>query len=90
MVNSIERLRKLGVPIEVGVDDGLGGFPPNSTTTIVTDNYFNLRPISLKVLDIDDDELAKIEKVFIERAKKHGELKQLADDILLLKKMRWI
>ena len=36
------------------------------------------------------DELAKIEKVFIKRAKKHGELKQLADDILLLKKMRWI
>ena len=59
MVNSIERLRKLGVPIEVC---------ENKTY----------------------DELAKIEKVFIKRAKKHGELKQLADDILLLKKMRWI
>lgn len=39
----------------LGVDDGFGAFLPNATTTIVQDNNFNLRPISLKVLDIDSD-----------------------------------
>jgi len=39
----------------LGVDDGFGGFLPNATTTIVPDDNFNLRPISLKVLDIDSD-----------------------------------
>ena len=39
----------------LGVDDGFGAFLPNAATTIVTDNNFNLRPYSLKVLDIDSD-----------------------------------
>ena len=39
----------------LGVDDGFGAFLPNSTTTIVTVDNFNLRPISLKVVDIDSD-----------------------------------
>jgi hypothetical protein len=39
----------------LGVDDGFGGFLPNSSTTIVTDDNYNLRPISLKVVDIDSD-----------------------------------
>ncbi|MEO8231436.1 MAG: VCBS repeat-containing protein, partial [Ignavibacteriota bacterium] len=39
----------------LGVDDGFGAFLPNAATTIVTDNNYNLRPISLKVLDIDND-----------------------------------
>lgn len=36
----------------LGVDDGFGAFLPNAATTIVTDNNYNLRPISLKVVDI--------------------------------------
>ncbi len=39
----------------LGVDDGFGAYLPNATTTIVPDDNFNLRPISLKVLDIDSD-----------------------------------
>ena len=39
----------------LGVDDGFGAFLPNAATTIVTDNNYELRPISLKILDIDDD-----------------------------------
>ncbi len=39
----------------LGVDDGFGSFLPNATTTIVTDDNYNLRPISLKVVDIDGD-----------------------------------
>ena len=39
----------------LGVDDGFGAFLPNSATTIVTDDNYNLRPISLNVVDIDSD-----------------------------------
>lgn len=39
----------------LGVDDGFGSFLPNAATTIVTDDNFNLRSISGKVLDIDSD-----------------------------------
>ncbi|MCC6255175.1 MAG: T9SS type A sorting domain-containing protein [Ignavibacteriaceae bacterium] len=39
----------------LGVDDGFGAFLPNASTTIVTDDNYNLRPISLKVVDIDSD-----------------------------------
>ena len=40
---------------DLGVADGLGGFLPNSSTTIVTDDNYNLRPISLRIVDIDSD-----------------------------------
>ena len=36
------------------------------------------------------DELLEIEKEFLIRANRHGELKKLADDIIFLKEMRWI
>ncbi|OGU76378.1 MAG: hypothetical protein A2W11_13900 [Ignavibacteria bacterium RBG_16_35_7] len=39
----------------LGVDDGFGSFLPNAATTIVIDDNFNLRPISVKVVDIDTD-----------------------------------
>jgi hypothetical protein len=48
----------------LGVDDGFGSFLPNASTTIVTVDNFNLRPISLKVVDID----GKNELIFADQA----------------------
>ncbi len=39
----------------MGVDDGFGSFLPNAATTIVNEDSYNLRPIAVKVMDIDDD-----------------------------------
>lgn len=51
---------------DLGVADGLGGFLPNSSTTIVTDDNYNLRPISLKVIDIDSDGIDEL--IFADQA----------------------
>jgi len=39
----------------LGVDDGFGSFSPNASTTLVTENDYNLRPLQLKITDIDND-----------------------------------
>ncbi|MFO7526450.1 MAG: T9SS type A sorting domain-containing protein [Ignavibacteriaceae bacterium] len=39
----------------MGVDDGFGGFLPNATTTLTSDDMLNLRPIRFVIADIDND-----------------------------------
>ena len=44
----------------MGVDDGFGGFLPNATTTLTSNDMLNLRPIRFVIADVDgdgDDEL---------------------------------
>lgn len=39
----------------MGVDDGFGGFLPNATTTLTSDDMLNLRPIRFVIADVDND-----------------------------------
>jgi len=48
-----------------GVDDGAGGYNPNSTWTIVTEDNVNLRPMDWEIVDVDDDGVDEI--IFADR-----------------------
>ena len=50
----------------LGVDDGFGSFLPNASTTLVTEDNYNLRPLQLKIADIDNDGTDEI--VFCDQA----------------------
>ncbi len=39
----------------LGVDDGFGSYSPNASTTLTDEADYNLRPLQLKVTDIDGD-----------------------------------
>ena len=48
-----------------GVDDGAGGYNPNASWTIVTEDDVNLRPMDWDIADIDDDSVDEI--IFADR-----------------------
>ncbi|MDY0082767.1 MAG: T9SS type A sorting domain-containing protein, partial [Ignavibacteriaceae bacterium] len=50
----------------MGVDDGFGGWLPNASTSIVSANNYNLRPIRFVIADPDGD--GQDEIIFCERA----------------------
>ena len=49
----------------MGVFDGLGGYEPNASTPIVTDNSFNMRPVRFIIADPDGD--GTDELIFVDR-----------------------
>lgn len=53
-----------------GVDDGNGGYAPNSTWTITQDDGVNLRPMDWEIKDIDGDGVDEI--YFADRAGAYG------------------
>jgi photosystem II stability/assembly factor-like uncharacterized protein len=44
----------------LGVDDGAGGYKPNSTWTITTTESLNIRPLDAEAVDIDGDDVTEI------------------------------
>jgi hypothetical protein len=50
----------------LGVDDGFGSFIPNATTTLTSDDNFDLRPVKSLVMDIDNDGTEEI--IFADRS----------------------
>ncbi|MFH1214154.1 MAG: FG-GAP-like repeat-containing protein, partial [Candidatus Neomarinimicrobiota bacterium] len=50
----------------MGIDDGAGGYRPNSTWTITTEDNINIRPIDAEAVDIDGDDVTEL--VFADRA----------------------
>ncbi|MDT3697315.1 MAG: T9SS type A sorting domain-containing protein [Ignavibacterium sp.] len=50
----------------MGVDDGFGSWLPNASTSIVTANNFNLRPVKFEIADPDGD--GQDELIFCDRA----------------------
>ena len=53
-----------------GVDDGSGGYKPNSTWTIVTEDNVNLRPMDWEIVDVDGDGVDEI--IFADRKGNNG------------------
>ncbi|MDD5764635.1 MAG: T9SS type A sorting domain-containing protein [Candidatus Marinimicrobia bacterium] len=54
----------------LGVDDGAGGYKPNSTWTITTEQSINIRPIDAEAVDIDGDGTTEV--IFADRAGNNG------------------
>ncbi|MFA4839056.1 MAG: VCBS repeat-containing protein, partial [Candidatus Neomarinimicrobiota bacterium] len=59
-----------GIGDVLGVDDGAGGYKPNSTWTITTEQSINIRPIDAEAVDIDGD--GTTELIFADRAGNSG------------------